>query len=57
MEREKRMGRFRRQQEGALAVPGTEGGTTEPQREWGDPGQMIQGFVGQEKKTVGEIKQ
>lgn len=41
----------------ALAVPETEGGTAEAQREWGDTGQMIQGLVGHEKKTVGEIKQ
>lgn len=51
------MGRFRREQEGALAVPGTEGGIAEAQREWRDRSLMNQGLVGHEKKTVGEIKQ
>lgn len=51
------MGRFRREQEGALAVPGTEGGIAEAQTEWRDRSLMNQGLVGHEKKTVGEIKQ
>lgn len=51
------MGRFQREQEGALAVPGTEGGIAEAQREWRDRSQMIQVLVGHEKKTAGEIKQ
>lgn len=56
VERPKKTSRFWREQEGALDVPGTEGGMAEA-KDNGEKGAKRSRACGAWKKTVGEIKQ
>lgn len=49
-----KMARFRREQEGALDIPGTEGGVAEAQREWGERSQTTQSLWALKRKQLGK---